>query len=190
MPGSTTMAVLEADDALWQEYQDLTVRSYGHRVEDVARLREHGDARVAVRDGRVIGGGLALAVPHFFGGRPVPGACLAGGCIAPEARGSRLWSTLLEERLRPLKEQGAVLATAWTASTGYGHRMGWAAPSQVYSWTVPTDELRGITDHAASTSSTAPTTGTADSRSSPLTGTGRGSDPPGSRPGSRPNTPA
>ncbi|MFJ2812940.1 GNAT family N-acetyltransferase [Streptomyces sp. NPDC087294] len=148
MPGSTTMAVLEADDALWQEYQDLTVRSYGHRVEDVARLREHGDARVAVRDGRVIGGGLALAVPHFFGGRPVPGACLAGGCIAPEARGSRLWSTVLEERLRPLKEQGAVLATAWTASTGYGHRMGWAAPSQGYSWTVPTDELRGITDHA------------------------------------------
>ncbi|MFI5864648.1 enhanced intracellular survival protein Eis [Streptomyces sp. NPDC051546] len=145
MPGSTPMAVVEADDALWQEYQDLTVRSYGHRVEDIARLREHGDARVAVRDGRVIGGGLALAVPQFFGGLPVPGACLAGGCIAPEARGSRLWSTLLEERLRPLKEQGAVLATAWTASTGYGHRMGWAAPSQVYSWTVPTQELRGIT---------------------------------------------
>ncbi|MFF2374922.1 enhanced intracellular survival protein Eis [Streptomyces xiamenensis] len=144
MPRSTQMAVVEADDAMWQEYQDLTVRSYGHRVEDVARLRAHADARVAVRDGRVIGGGLALAVPQFFGGRPVPGACLAGGCIAPEARGSRLWSTLLEERLRPLKEQGAVVATAWSASTGYGHRLGWAAPSQVFSWTVPTDDLRGI----------------------------------------------
>lgn len=146
MPGNAPMVVVEADDALWQEYQDLTLRGYGHRVEDVARLRAHADARVAVRDGRVIGGGLALALPQFFGGCPVPGACLAGGCIAPEARGSRLWSTLLDERLRPLKEQGAVLATAWTASTGYGHRMGWAAPSQVYSWTVPTAELRGITD--------------------------------------------
>lgn len=146
MPGSTPMAVVEADDALWQEYQDLTVRAYGHRVEDVARLRAHADARVAVRDGRVIGGGLALAIPQFFGGRPVPGACLAGGCIAPEARGSRLWSTLLEERLRPLTEQGAVLATAWTTSTGYGHRMGWAAPSRVYSWTVSTDELRDLAD--------------------------------------------
>lgn len=144
MPGSTPV-VVEADDALWQEYQDLTVRSYGHRVEDVTRLREHADARVAVRDGRVIGGGLALAVPQFFGGRPVPGACLVGGCVAPEARGDRLWSTLLEERLRPLKEQGAVLATAWTTSTGYGRHMGWAAPAQVYSWTVPTAELRGIT---------------------------------------------
>ncbi|MFE6412194.1 enhanced intracellular survival protein Eis [Streptomyces sp. NPDC057837] len=146
MPSSTPMAVVEADDASWQEYQDLTVRAYGHQVEDLTRLRPHADARVAVRDGRVIGGGLALAVPQFFGGRPVPGACLAGGCIAPEARGSRLWSTLLEERLRPLREQGAVVATAWTASTGYGHRMGWAAPTQVYSWTVPTDDLRGIGD--------------------------------------------
>lgn len=146
MPGSTPMVVVEADDTLWHEYQDLTVRSYGHQVEDVTRLREHADARVAVRDGRVIGGGLALAVPQFFGGRPVPGACLVGGCVAPEARGSRLWATLLEERLRPLKEQGAVLATAWSSSTGYGHRLGWAAPSQVFSWTVPTSELRSISD--------------------------------------------
>ncbi|MEU4030630.1 GNAT family N-acetyltransferase [Streptomyces anulatus] len=146
MPGSTPMAVVEADDALWQEYQDLTVRAYGHQVEDIARLRAHADTRVAVRDGRVIGGGLALEVPQFYGGQPVPGVCLAGGCIAPEARGSRLWSTLLEERLRPLKEKGAVLATAWTASTGYGHHMGWAAPTQVYSWNAPTDDLRGIGD--------------------------------------------
>ncbi|MFJ4741152.1 enhanced intracellular survival protein Eis [Streptomyces sp. NPDC088775] len=148
MPGSTPTAVVEADDELWQEYQNLTERAYGHRVEDVARLRAYADARVAVRDGRVIGGGLALAVPQFFGGRPVPGACLAGGCIAPEARGSRLWSTLLTERLRPLREQGAVVATAWTSSTGYGHRMGWAAPAQVYSWTVRTDDLRDIADGA------------------------------------------
>lgn len=84
MPGSTPMAVVEADDALWQEYQDLTVRAYGHQVEDVAWLRAHADTRVAVRDGRVIGGGLALEVPQFFGGQPVPSVCLAGGCIAPK----------------------------------------------------------------------------------------------------------
>jgi predicted acetyltransferase len=81
-------------------------------------------------------------VPQFFGGRPVPSACLASGCVAPEERGNRLTVRMLAERIRPLQEQGAALATVWTTSTGYAHRLGWAAPAQVFSWTVPTDQLK------------------------------------------------
>lgn len=135
------LTVHAADDALWQEYTTLATRSYGHPVDDLRLLRPHADARVALRGDRVIAGGLGLLVDQFFGGRPVPAACLAGGCVAPEARGDRLTVRMVAERLRPLQEQGAVLATVWTASTAYARTLGWEAPTEVLSWSVPTVEL-------------------------------------------------
>ncbi|MEH6373909.1 GNAT family N-acetyltransferase [Streptomyces sp. KLMMK] len=146
MPEDASLTVVEADDARWDEYNSLATRSYGHRVADIARLRPRADARVALRDGRVVAGGIGLLVPQYFGGQPVPSASLACGCVAPEERGSHLWVRMVDERLRPLQEQGAVLATAWSTSTGYGNRMGWAAPTQVFSWAVPTDELKRTFD--------------------------------------------
>ncbi|MGH3824648.1 MAG: GNAT family N-acetyltransferase [Pseudonocardiaceae bacterium] len=142
MPTDESLTVREADDDLWSQYDTLATRSYGHPVPDITRLRKHADARVALREGRVVAGGLGLLVPQFFGGRPVPSACLASGCVAPEERGSRLTVRMLAERIRPLQEQGAALATVWTTSTGYAHRLDWAAPAQVFSWTVPTDQLK------------------------------------------------
>ncbi|WP_244419053.1 GNAT family N-acetyltransferase [Streptomyces hygroscopicus] len=133
---------MEADDALWQKYDAMARRAYGHPVEDITLLGTHADRRVAMRDGKVIAGGLGLLISQFFGGRPVPAASMACGCVAPEERGDRLAVSMIAERLRPLQEQGAVLATLWTTSTGYVRRLGWEAPAQVYSWTVPTDELR------------------------------------------------
>ncbi|MFJ9381118.1 enhanced intracellular survival protein Eis [Streptomyces sp. NPDC101455] len=134
--------IVEADDDLWRTYDALARRAYGHPVEDIPRLGEHADRRVAVPDGKVVAGGLGLLIPQFFGGRPVPGASMACGCVAPEERGGQLAGELIAERLRPLQEQGAVVATLWTASTGYVRRLGWEAPAQVCSWTVPADELR------------------------------------------------
>jgi predicted acetyltransferase len=148
MPGDESLRVIAADEGLWREYGDLVVRSYGHTVGDVTRLRPHGDARVGVRSGRVVAGGLGLLVPQFFGGQPVPSACMAAGCVAPEERGGRLTALMLAERIRPLRERGAVLSTVWTTSTGYAHRLGWAAPAPVFSWTVPTDELKRSFDGA------------------------------------------
>ncbi|MDT0485302.1 GNAT family N-acetyltransferase [Streptomyces doebereineriae] len=136
------LSIVEADDELWRTYDTLARRAYGHQVEDIQRLGAHADRRVAVRDGKVIAGGLGLAIPQFFGGRPVPGASMACGCVAPEERGSHLAAALIAERLRPLRKQGAVVATLWTASSGYVRRLGWEAPTQVFSWTVPADELR------------------------------------------------
>jgi predicted acetyltransferase len=147
MPRDEPLTVVEADRELWSEYDRLATRSYGHQVEDITRLYDHADTRVALRGGRVVAGGLGLLVPQFFGGRPVPSACMASGCVAPEERGRHLAVHMLTERIRPLQEQGAVLATAWTTSTGYGHRAGWEAPAQVFSWSVPTDELKRSFDH-------------------------------------------
>ncbi|MFB7597619.1 enhanced intracellular survival protein Eis [Streptomyces sp. NPDC056160] len=138
------LAIVEADDDLWQEYDTLARRAYGHPVSDIMLLGAHADRRVAVRDRKVIAGGLGLLVPQFFGGRPVPAASMACGCVAPEERGGQLAAELTAERLGPLREQGAVLATLWTSSSGYVRRLGWEAPTQVYSWTVPTDELRRV----------------------------------------------
>ncbi|WP_217236448.1 enhanced intracellular survival protein Eis [Streptomyces sp. AC555_RSS877] len=140
MAESTT--VVQADENLLHEYDALATRSYGHRIEDITRLGPYADIRVALREGRVVAGGLGLLMPQFFGGRPVPSACLGSGCVAPEERGEHLTVRMLNERIRPLQEQGAVLATLWTSSNGYARRMGWEAPTAVFSWSVDTDALK------------------------------------------------
>lgn len=134
--------IVQADDELWQQYDALATRSYGHPVGDITRLRPHADIRVALRDGRVIAGGLGLLVPQFFGGAPVPSALLGAGCVAPEERGARLSVDLLAERLRHLREQGAVISTLWTTSSGYVRRLGWEAPVPVFAWSITTDDLK------------------------------------------------
>ncbi|MGW3669042.1 GNAT family N-acetyltransferase [Streptomyces sp. NPDC005141] len=67
---------------------------------------------------------------------------MACACVAPEERGRNLTVSMIAERLRPLRERGAVLATIWTTSTRYARRLGWEAPAAVFTWTVPTDQLR------------------------------------------------
>ncbi|MFG2645936.1 enhanced intracellular survival protein Eis [Streptomyces sp. NPDC048370] len=141
MPDSTRITEVTDDDLL-KQYNDLATRSYGHPVDDITLLRPHADLRVAVRDGQVVAGGLGLLLPQFFGGAPVPSALLGAGCVAPEERGAHLSIRMISERLRPLRDQGAVISTLWTASNGYARRLGWEAPTPVYSWTVPTDELK------------------------------------------------
>ncbi|MFB7936709.1 enhanced intracellular survival protein Eis [Streptomyces sp. NPDC056049] len=132
----------EADDAQWAEYDALARRAYGQPVPDVTRLGPYADRRVALRGGRVVAGGMAVLVPQWFGGRPVPAVSMGCGCVAPEERGGRLAAHLAQERVRAVQEQGAVLATLWTASNGYVRRLGWEAPAQVFSWTVPTAALK------------------------------------------------
>lgn len=142
MPHDGSVRVVAADDELWQDFDRLASRAYGHPVPDVTALRPYADARVGIRDGKVVAGGLGLLIPQFFGGRPVPSASMACGCVAPEERGHQLTVQMIAERLRPLEEQGAVLATVWTTSTDYAHRLDWEAPAQVLAWTVPVDELK------------------------------------------------
>ncbi|MGW4955437.1 GNAT family N-acetyltransferase [Streptomyces parvulus] len=137
------LRIIKAEtDEHWQHYDAVATRSYGHPVADISLLRHHADLRIAVVRGEIAAGGLSLSGHQYVGGRPVPAALLGAGCVAPEHRGSHLSTRMIAERLRPLQEQGAVLATLWTAATGYVQRMGWAAPVQALSWTVPTDELR------------------------------------------------
>ncbi|WP_149826385.1 GNAT family N-acetyltransferase [Streptomyces tailanensis] len=138
--------IMKADDELWQQYDALATRSYGHPVGDITRLRPHADIRVAVRDGKVIAGGLGLLVDQSFGGAPVPSAALSAGCVAPEERGARLSVNMLADRLRHLRDQGAVISTLWTTSGGYVRRLGWEAPVPVFAWSIATDDLkRGFT---------------------------------------------
>ncbi|MFJ4912900.1 enhanced intracellular survival protein Eis [Streptomyces sp. NPDC088726] len=136
------MTIVEADEEQWQEYDALARRAYGHPVEDILRLGAHADRRVVMRSGKVIAGGMGMLIPQVFGGRAIPGACLGSGCVAPEERGGRLAGRLLTERIRALRERGAVLATLWTNSNGYARKAGWEAPAQVFTWSVAADELR------------------------------------------------
>ncbi|WP_234439993.1 GNAT family N-acetyltransferase [Streptomyces bicolor] len=133
---------MKADHELWQQYDALATRSYGHPVDDITRLSQQADIRVAVRDGRVIAGGLGLLVPQFFGGAPVPSALLSAGCVAPEERGARLSVDMLAERLRHLRDRGAVISTLWTTSSGYVRRLGWEAPVPVFAWSIATEDLK------------------------------------------------
>lgn len=134
--------VFVADDGLWQQYEELATRSYGHPVEDITHLRGHASLQLATRAGMVVAGGLGLLVDQFFGGAPVPSACLGAGCVAPEERGERFAMRMVAERLRPLRDQGAVISTLSTASTAYARALGWEAPVSVFAWSVTTDDLR------------------------------------------------
>lgn len=137
-----TITVVPANETLLTEYDALATRAFGRRVDDVTQLAQHADIRVALHDGRVIAGGLGMLIAQHFGGRPVPSACLGSGCVAPEHRGDRLTVRMLNDRIRPLQERGAVLATLWTSSNGYARRMGWEAPVPVFSWSVHADALK------------------------------------------------
>ncbi|MFE3876733.1 enhanced intracellular survival protein Eis [Kitasatospora sp. NPDC059146] len=136
------IAFVQADDDLTQEYDELAARSFGHPVGDITHLRGHADVRVAVRAGRVVAGGLGILTSQFFGGTAVPTACLAVGSVAPEERGARLAARMVHERLRPLRERGAVISTISTISNGYARRMGWEAPVPVFGWAVSSDDLK------------------------------------------------
>ncbi|GAA1554511.1 GNAT family N-acetyltransferase [Streptomyces globosus] len=131
-----------ADSDLWEQYDQLAARAYGHPIPDVTHLREHADLQVALRGGRVVAGGLGLLVDQFFGGAPVSSACLGDGCVAPEERGDHLATDMVTERLRPLIDRGAVISTIVTSSTGYARRLGWEAPVDVLAWAVATDDLK------------------------------------------------
>ncbi|MEV6048692.1 GNAT family N-acetyltransferase [Streptomyces xanthochromogenes] len=139
---SQPLTFASADSGLWEQYDQLAARAYGHPIGDITYLREHADLQVAVRRGRVVAGGLGLLVDQFFGGAPVPSACLGDGCVAPEERGDHLATDMAAERLRPLIERGAVISTIVTSSTGYARRLGWEAPAHVFAWTVATDDLK------------------------------------------------
>ncbi|WP_415954375.1 enhanced intracellular survival protein Eis [Streptomyces sp. KLOTTS4A1] len=137
----STLTFAPADDDRWQQYDELATRAYGHRVGDITALRDHADLQVALRDGRVIAGGLGFVAGQYFGGAAVPSACLGAGCVAPEERGQHLATRMTAARLAPLRDQGAVISVHSTASNGYARRLGWEAPTPVFGWTVPTDDL-------------------------------------------------
>jgi predicted acetyltransferase len=139
---SEPLSFTDADDAQWKRYDELATRSYGHRVGDITDLREHAQLQVALRGDQVVAGGLGLLVEQYFGGRPVPSACLGAGCVAPEERGDHLATRMVDQRLRPLREQGAVISAISTSSNGYARRMGWQAPAPVFGWAVTTDDLK------------------------------------------------
>ncbi len=137
---------IQAERGLLDEYDNLATRSYGHPVPAVRQLAGRADTRIAVRGGKVVAGGLGFLAGQHFGGRPVPTACLGSGCVAPEERGRQLAVRMLEERIRPLRDQGAVLATVWTALTGYARRMDWHAPAPAATWEVAADALHHAFD--------------------------------------------
>ncbi|WP_031074867.1 GNAT family N-acetyltransferase [Streptomyces sp. NRRL WC-3742] len=133
---------VRADDSLTQEYDEMAARSFGHTIDDITHLHGHADVRVALRAGRVIAGGLGLFVPQYFGGAPVPSALLAAGSVAPEERGERLAARMVHERLRPLRERGAVISTISTLSNGYARHLGWQAPVPVHAHAVRAEDLK------------------------------------------------
>ncbi|MBD0693925.1 enhanced intracellular survival protein Eis [Streptomyces sp. CBMA123] len=139
---SSELTFVQAGDTLAHEYEKMAERSFGHTVGDITHLHGHADIRVAVRSGKVIAGGLGLLLPQYFGGAPVPSALLAAGSVAPEERGNHLAARMVHERLRPLRERGAVISSISTLSNGYARHLGWQAPVAVYAHAVHTDDLK------------------------------------------------
>lgn len=81
---------------------------------------------VAVEDGRVLGSARAMEMPHWFGGRLVPGAGVASVAVAADARGRGLAKQIMVPLLERERAAGRVISTLFPAtvpiyrSLGYG----------------------------------------------------------------------
>lgn len=98
--------------------------------------------RVARADGAVAGGLGMYRFGHFFGGKSVKAAGIAGVGVGPENRAGGVAKELLACTLRELHEEGTPLATLF-ASTQYLYRsVGFEHAGQMVRYRAPVASLR------------------------------------------------
>ncbi len=107
----------------------------------MARLGEE-KLRVARKDGVVVGGLAAYRFGHFYGGKSVQSAGIAGVGIAPEHRAGGVAREMLQAMLREERERGTPIATLF-ASTQYLYRsLGFEHAGHSIQYRAPVASLR------------------------------------------------
>ncbi|MCL2585744.1 MAG: GNAT family N-acetyltransferase [Streptosporangiales bacterium] len=133
---------------------DLGERAFGAMP---AAARDDVRAAIAghVRDGRYLGafdggGAVASALYHdmrqWWHGRPVPMAGVASVKVAPECRGRGLGRRLMTELLDQIAERGYPVSALYPATMAIYRSLGWEVAGSRYKITVPSRELRSLTE--------------------------------------------
>lgn len=142
--GSNVAVIAPRDDEDWRSYLRVAERAFGRSLQGVATQRQHGLLRIAVIDGEVIGGMIALPFRQFFGGRPVVSGGLASGCVTPEYRRYGIARRLVESVTDALRQRGSVVVSLWTPSPGVYRGMGWELAGGVHGSRYPIDAFRTL----------------------------------------------
>lgn len=142
--GSDVAVIAPRDDEDWRGYLRVAERAFGRPLHGVAAQHQHGLLRIAVIDGEVVGGMIALPFRQFFGGRPVVSGGLASGCVTPEYRRTGIARRLVESLTDALRERGSVIVSLWTPSPGIYRGMGWELAGEVHGSRYPIDAFRTL----------------------------------------------
>ena len=130
--------------AEWRALREALAIAFAIPPKDVPKwIRRAGASNFrVVRDGREVGGGLALyPFGHFFGGRSVPALGVAAVGIFPHHRARGLGSFLMGESLREIARRGIPISTLYPATMPVYRRAGYErAGSWVYHF-IPVERL-------------------------------------------------
>ncbi|TDB90162.1 GNAT family N-acetyltransferase [Actinomadura sp. KC216] len=129
-------------DGHWAQYAELTGRCFGPIDMDLEIPRRHGLVCLALLDGQVVGGAIALPFHQHFGGRVVPTAGLSLVCTAPQARGRRISARVVTELATALAADGMPVVSLWTATPGVYRRCGWEVAGNARGTWYPIDAFR------------------------------------------------
>lgn len=94
--------------------------------------------------GQLLAKALDREQGHWFGGRVVPAAGLAGVAVAADVRGAGLGRQLLTRVLAEARARGAVISTLFNTTPWPYRRLGWEEVGALTKTAVPTMLLEGL----------------------------------------------
>jgi len=133
----------------WDEYADLTVRSFGPM--DEARVQPGVEPIVAAGrclgayDGsRLIGTALHHDMRQWWHGRAVPMAGVAGVKVAPEYRGQGVGRALMTALAELMTERGYPLSVLYAATMPIYRSLGWEIAGHRHEAVLPSRALSSL----------------------------------------------
>ena len=116
-------------DEDWAGIARLDSEAFGEKLEEartwIEGIRPHVRARIARRDGALVGHYILLPFEQWFGGRCQPAAAVASVAVAVAARRTGVAAALLTDLPEQAREMGAAVSPLWAATTRLYRRHGW-----------------------------------------------------------------
>ena len=136
-------------DLGWDEYLDLTMRSFG--PSDEARIRASIEPAVAAGrclgafdGGQLVGSALYHDLSQWWHGRPVPMAGVAGVQVAPEYRGQGVGRAVMTALAQLMTERGYPLSVLYPATMTIYRSLGWEIAGHLHAAVLPARALSGV----------------------------------------------
>jgi predicted acetyltransferase len=95
-------------------------------------------------EGRLVGKAVDREQGHWFGGRVVPTAGVAGVAVAPDKRRKGLARLLLARLLHEARDRGAAISTLYPTTPFPYRRLGWEEVGALTYYALPASALAGI----------------------------------------------